>query len=240
MRTRGPDREQDLAMLKAIILDCDGVIADTEPVHLRAFQKVLDEEGIELLEEDYYREYVGLSDHDCFLAVLSLNGREADSKGLGNLLERKAAYYDEYVKDLLIVYPGVKEFVQQASEKYPLGVVSGALKPEVEFILDKAEIRSHIPVVIAAEDVNQGKPNPEGYLKAFEILKRNSENGLEPSQCVAFEDTVTGIEAVLSAGMKCVGVAHTFPKEILSKATWVVSNMADINIKKLERLYQTK
>src|SRR3990167_911874 len=119
-------------MLKAIILDCDGVIADTEPVHLRAFQKVLDEERIELLEEDYYREYIGFSDRDCFSAVLSLHGREVDPQGLQDLLQRKAAYYDEYVKDFLIVYPGVKEFVEQAAEKYLLAVVSGALKPEVE------------------------------------------------------------------------------------------------------------
>ncbi|MBI4208078.1 MAG: HAD family phosphatase [Deltaproteobacteria bacterium] len=225
-------------MLKAVILDCDGVIADTEPVHLRAFQKILDEEGIELLEEDYYREYIGFSDRDCFSAVLSLNDREVDTQGLQDLLQRKAVYYDEYVKDFLRVYPGVKEFVEQAAEKYLLAVVSGALKPEVEFILDKAEIRSHIPVVIAAEDVAKGKPDPEGYLKAFETLKKGSQNGLEARQCVAFEDTAIGIEAVLAAGMRCVGVAHTLSKEILSKATWVVSNMADINIKKLERLYQ--
>lgn len=226
-------------MLKAIILDCDGVIADTEPIHFRAFRKTLDEEGIELTEEDYFGQYVGLNDRDCFQAILSEQGSEPDPEQITDLVERKSKYYDEYIQDLLIIYPGVKELVEQAAAGgYLLAVVSGALKQEVEFILERAGIRSHISAVVSAEDVSRGKPDPEGYLKAFEILKRDSSDGLAPQECVVFEDTDTGIDAARAAGMWCIGVAQTYPKEALSRAHSVVASMEEMNLKKLERLYE--
>ena len=130
-------------MLKAIIFDFDGVLADTEPLHFKMFQRVLHEEGLPLREQDYYQKYVGLDDKGCFQAVLSAHGRPASPETVRRLVERKAGLMLEQITITPVVYPGIENFVKRAADRYRLAIVSGALRHEIELILEGVGLPRH-------------------------------------------------------------------------------------------------
>src|SRR3990167_6219618 len=124
--------------LSAIIFDFDWVIADTEPLHFAGFRQTLAEIGIGLTESDYYANYLGYDDRGCFLAALTAHQRPTDLTTITTLMQRKAQAYLESVTGHLVIFPGVREFVQEAAATYPLAIASGALRHEIEFILEQA------------------------------------------------------------------------------------------------------
>jgi len=128
-------------MLKAIFFDFDGVLADTEPLHFEMFKQVLKDEGVTLSRHDYYEKYVGLDDRGCFEAVLSEHGRPAAPAVIGRMVERKSSLLLRQLQAARVVYPGIVEFVIAASRSYRLAIVSGALRHEIECILDAAGLR---------------------------------------------------------------------------------------------------
>src|SRR5579863_1198116 len=101
-------------MLRAIIFDMDGVICDSEPLHMNAFQRVLQEEQMPITDQDYYDYYLAFDDRGCFEAVLKKHSRTVDSQGMKALLDRKARYFDEMMKERLMIYPGAESFVKKA------------------------------------------------------------------------------------------------------------------------------
>jgi len=218
-------------MLKAILFDFDGVLVDTEPLHLRAFQKVLAEEDLPLSERDYYTKYVGLDDKGCFQAVLSENGRPATSETIQCLVDRKAGLFLTQLKTDLIVYPGIAEFVTMAAQRYRLAVVSGALRHEIEYSLEAAGIRRQFEQITAAQDVRNGKPDPEGYLHALREL--NQKAPVTAPECLVIEDTVPGIRAAHAAGMRCLAVTNTFSRHELSLADEVTPTLDAYDIASL-------
>ncbi len=154
-------------MLRAVIFDMDGVICDSEPLHMRAFQKVLSEEGISLLDQDYYDKYLAFDDRGCFQAAFKEKGRTMEPEKLSKLLERKARYFDQEMKEHVVIYPGVDAFVKKVSDRYPVALASGARRLEIEFVLKKAKIRGLFTSVVSADDVEKGKPDPESFQKAL-------------------------------------------------------------------------
>src|ERR1700758_2990349 len=99
-------------MLRAVIFDFDGVIADAEPVHLKAFQAVLSEEGINLSKKDYYDKYLALDDKTCFAAILKDRRKDFDMSLIHDLMVRKSKYYDRFIRENLVIFPGVIDFVK--------------------------------------------------------------------------------------------------------------------------------
>ena len=140
-------------MLKAIFFDFDGVLADTEPLHFEMFKQVLKDEGVTLSRHDYYEKYVGLDDRGCFEAVLSEHGRPAAPAVIGRMVERKSSLLLRQLQAARVVYPGIVEFVIAASRSYRLAIVSGALRHEIECILDAAGLRKAFEQITAAQDV---------------------------------------------------------------------------------------
>ena len=222
-------------MLKAILFDFDGVLVDTEPLHLRAFQKVLAEEGLALNERDYYAKYVGLDDKGCFQAVLSDQSPAVTAAMIQRLVERKAKLLLEHLKTNLIVYPGIADFVAVTAQHYRLAIVSGALRHEIEFSLEAAGIRKQFQHITAAQDVQNGKPDPEGYLHALSVLNRQSP--VTASECLVIEDTLPGIQAAHAGGMRCLAVSNTFPATELSLADAVTSTLQGYDLAALERRF---
>ncbi|MBM3240757.1 HAD family phosphatase [Candidatus Poribacteria bacterium] len=216
-------------MLKAIIFDFDGVIADTEPIHLKMFQKVLAEEGIILTEEEYHQKYLALDDKGCFSAVLSDNGRQVDKKLVEDMIRRKSIYFDEHVKNNLIIFPGVVDFVRKATPEHLLAIASGALRHEIEFGLEAAGIRQEFQAIVSAEEVEKGKPDPEPFLKALQELNNihSSSPQIQPSECLVIEDSLHGIAAAHEAGMKCLAVTNSYSADELSEADWVTDSLED-------------
>ena len=222
-------------MLKAIIFDFDGVLADTEPLHFRIFQQVLQEEGLPLSERDYYEKYVGFDDRGCFHAILSEHGRPAPPETIQQLVERKAAMMLGHITTAKVVYPGVVAFVKDVVNRYRLAIVSGALRHEIELILKAACMRDDFEHLTAAEDVQDGKPAPEGYLHALRSLNRRAP--LLASECLVIEDTVFGIQAAHAAGMRCLAVATTYPPDRLGIADAVTTTLNDYALDSLARRF---
>jgi beta-phosphoglucomutase len=224
-------------MLRAIIFDFDGVVADNEPVHFVMFQRVLGEIGIPLSEEEYYQRYLGFDDKGCFAAALAAHGRPAPKAMIDQLVARKARAYMQHIKQHLVIFPGVQEFVRDAANRYRLAIASGALRHEIEFILEQAGIRKEFQHVTSAEDVTQGKPHPEAYLHALASLNRTTGTGslsLAPEDCLVIEDSVPGIQAARAAAMKVLAVANTHTLQELHEADAVAHSLEELNLSELE------
>lgn len=221
--------------MRAIIFDFDGVIADSEPIHFSVFQRVLGEHGLFLSREEYYADYLGYDDKGCFAAFLAAHGRPFSQSFVDQLVERKAAAYFEHIKERPIIFPGVRERVQEATMTRRLAVCSGALRQEIEFILELAGIRKEFEHITSAEDVRQGKPNPEGFLHALASLNGHGSECLAPNQCLVIEDSLPGIRGAHAAGMKVLAVANTHALDELQEADAVTASLADVTLEQIER-----
>ena len=227
-------------MLKAIIFDFDGVIADAEPIHLKAFQEVLSEEGINLSNKDYYDKYLALDDKTCFAMVLKDRGIDFDRALIDALMLRKSGYYDKFIRENLVIFPGVVDFIKKAYGKYALAIASGALRHEIEFILECAGIRKEFNIIVSADDVENCKPNPEVFVKVLERINNlgPSKSGIiHPSECLVIEDSIAGIKAAHSAGMKCLAVTNSYSPEKLSEADMIVKSLEEVKIEDIEKLF---
>lgn len=217
--------------LRAIIFDFDGVIADTEPLHFSALREVLSGIDISLTEREYYTDYLGFDDRGCFLAALQSHQRQASAGLLGELMERKAQAYLSAVKEHLAIFPGVRELVQDAAARYPLAIASGALRNEIELILEEAELRKAFLHITSAEDVTRGKPAPDPFLHAMAGLNRQpAQPALTPNDCLVIEDSLPGIRAARAAGMKVLAVANTHTAQDLGEADAITHSLADIRL----------
>lgn len=226
-------------MLKAIIFDCDGVIVDSEPHHMKALQRVLAEEGISLSKEEYYQRYLAMDDKGCFETAFADHRRPIDNRILKKLILRKMALYRTLSQEALYLYPGVVEFVNKAKENYRLAIASGAFRGEIKFALDKGGMRAAFPIIVSAQDVKNGKPHPEAFLTALEKLNERASLDVPilPAECVVIEDSLHGVEAARSAGMKCLAVTNSYPEERLrGKADRIVKSLTEIEPGELEAL----
>ncbi len=234
--------EYDPEVLRAILFDFNGVLVDDEPIHLEIFQRVLAEEGIPLSAEEYYSRYLGLDDRACFAAVLASAGETATVPRLMRLIARKASYYQERIRrDGYPFYPGAAGLVAAlAAGGRMLGVVSGALREEVEGALRQAGIFDRFKVLITAEDVSEGKPSPEGYLRALEALNSLPplpERLFHPHEVLAVEDSPAGLAAAADIGLATLGIAHSFSAHRLRGADAVAGSLQELTPESLDRLF---
>lgn len=227
-------------MLRAIIFDMDGVICDSEPLHMRAFQDVLRELGITLTDQEYYDDYLAFDDRGCFKAVLEKNGRPADPSTIKDLVDRKARYFDDFMKTKLTIYPGAESFVRKSAEKYMIALASGARRLEVEFVLRKAKIRGLFTAVVSSDDVEKGKPDPESFQKALESINQrrlHDSPAIVPQECLVIEDSKHGVAAAKTAGMRCLAVTTSFKADELQPADAITESLVGLSLDKLEKLF---
>lgn len=228
-------------MLRAVIFDCDGVIVDSEPHHLKAFKEVLAGEGITLTTEEYYSKYLAMDDKGCFEAVLRANNRPVDNKILKKLIIRKMDVYRRLSRQELFLYPGVVDLVKKLHGKVRLAVASGAFRGEVKFALDAGGMRDAFPVMVTAQDVRNGKPHPEAFQTALAQINQKDpipSPPIRPDECLVIEDSLHGVEGAKAAGMKCLAVTNSYPKEKLGHADLVVESLDRIRPEDLEKLFQ--
>jgi beta-phosphoglucomutase len=220
--------------LTAIIFDFDGVIADTEPLHFAGFRQTLAEIGISLTQSDYYADYLGYDDRGCFIAALTAHQHPTDPAALAQLMQRKAHAYLESVKDHLVIFPGVREFVREAATAYPLAIASGALRHEIEVILEQAGLQKEFLHITSAEDVTRGKPDPQPFLHALNGLNRQRrEQAIAAESCLVIEDSIPGIRGAKTAGMKVLAVANTHTIQDLHEAHAVTQSLSQIRLSEL-------
>ena len=225
-------------MLRALIFDFNGIIVDDEPIHFELFKQVLAEEGIKLTEADYYARYLGFDDRGAFTAAYREHGRSLDEKLLARLIDRKTIYYQSEIRSKVRIFPGVEKLVTTLVPVLPLAVASGALRQEIETILSAAGLLKHFAVIISAEDVDHGKPEPEIFLKALARLNAQVEDGhpIDAADCLVIEDSKEGIRGARRAGMKCLAVSNSHPIELLQEANAVVRSLEEVDLSLLEKL----
>lgn len=225
-------------MLKAIIFDCDGVIADTEPIHLASVKEVLKDQGITLTDEAYFNEYLALDDKGCFTKAFSNHGKALSSEKLSELIKRKAQCVEPVMEAHLRLFPGISSFIERVSTKYPIAIASGARREEIDLILKHGCLQPFFQVIVSTEDVANGKPHPESFLRAWSLLKETADESIEQKECLVIEDSIHGVHAAHSAGMKCVAVTNSYSADLLCEADLIVSSLADLSVEKIESLFE--
>ncbi len=224
-------------MLQAVIFDFDGVITDSESLHLRAFNQVLGQYGTEITTRDYYKDYLGLIDVDCFRLVAERNQLGPDAQGIENLVKEKNQIFEKLAKAGSRIIEGVCDFLQMLKQNnIPMAICSGALLAEIELILKKAWLRSFFEVIVSAEQVKHGKPNAEGFLLTLRKLNEKSTNPISADQCIVIEDSHWGLEAAEAAGMHSVAITNSYDAEQLSMAEKVVNHLGQLSINDLQKL----
>jgi len=194
---------------RALAFDFNGTLSDDEPVLFAILSELFAELGRPLSSEEYLEHFVGLSDPEIVRVWLGEDHPELEA-----VLAKRVARYTATVADGSTVRPEVREAVLYAAERVPVAVVSGAHRAEVEPVLAAAGLTEAVAVVVTAEDVRRGKPDPESYVKALALLDR----GLQAEDVTVFEDTEAGVAAATAAGMRCVAVLGTLAPERLALA----------------------
>lgn len=222
--------------LQAIIFDFDGVIADSEPLHFRAFQQALAEDGLELAPKEYYARYLGYDDVGMFQAFGEDRGLAMDAARVKTLVARKGAKLQAMMSAGSVLFPGAADFVRVAAQAVPIAIASGALRHEIVEIIEAAGVSDLFAAIVASGDTPESKPSPEPYRLAFERLRETTGTALDPRRCVAIEDSRWGLESARGAGLRCVGVTNSYPADELTGAELVVSGLQALTIEALDRL----
>ncbi|WP_165071048.1 HAD family hydrolase [Paludisphaera rhizosphaerae] len=206
-------------MISAVIFDFNGVLVDDEYVHFDLFREVLEQEGVIISYQDYHDRYLGYDDAGCFEHVLEDFGQTYDAARIADMIARKGRRYFEVAEKGLKYFPNAAETVRRMADRYPVAINSGALRAEIEFTLDRLGLRDCISAIIAAEDAHHCKPDPAGYVQAWEALRaKYPDLNLETADCLVIEDSTAGIQSAKGAGMKAVGITQTYPADDLLRA----------------------
>jgi beta-phosphoglucomutase-like phosphatase (HAD superfamily) len=208
-------------MIKAIVFDFDGVLADTEPLHFRAYQEVLASVSTTLTREEYYEQLVGYNDVDCFRLIAQSRGWEPDESRIAALVADKGRVFEQIILDTDTLYAGAAGCVERMAAAFPLGIASGALKHEILLTLKRARLDHHFCFIVGSGDTPKSKPAPDPYIRAAE------KHRLPPGECVAIEDSRWGIESARTAGLRTVGITHTYPADHLGAPDVVIKSLAE-------------
>lgn len=224
-------------MLRVIIFDFDGVITDSEILHLRAFNRVLAQYGIEIPIKDYYKEYLGFTDLDCFKMLVEKGLLKRSEEQIKRLVKEKNEIFKQLATTEGNIMEGVRDFLDMLRQNgIRLAICSGAVMAEIELILRQANLRSYFEVIVAADHVREGKPSPEGFLLALQRLNENREEPILASQCVVIEDSHWGLKAGVAAKMHTVAITSSYDAEQLTQGEKIVSKLSDLSIEDLRRL----
>jgi HAD superfamily hydrolase (TIGR01509 family) len=220
--------------LRAIIFDFDGVLADSEPLHYRAFRDVLAEDGIELTEPEYYARYLGFSDAGAFRTIDADRRLGWSGEQIAALGARKALRFEQIARDRSVLFPGAAAAILRAADAVPIAIASGALREEIVGALEAANLVQHFTAIVAAGETPASKPAPDPYRHAVELL-RAAGHQVQPHECVAIEDSPWGLESARAAGLFTVAVQHSYQTSALT-ADLFMADISALDVSILHRL----
>jgi len=225
-------------MLKAVIFDFDGVIVDSEPLHFEAFNALLAESDLSVGWDEYYEKYLGYTDRECLAAISEDHGLGFDEAKIAELVERKGEYFERIAGEKCSVLDGVGDFLSRLKEYgCRIGICSGALLCDIELMLRGTGLHDYFKVIVAADDVLHGKPDPEGFLQALSKLNLLEGGHIDAGECLVVEDSHWGLDAARSAGMKTLAVTNTYPREDLGGADIVCDNLGGVELSEILRIF---
>jgi beta-phosphoglucomutase len=213
---------------RAVLFDFDGVIVNSEPLHFYAFNEVLKAAGVELSEDEYYRDLIGFDDRGAFRHLFEKRNLPLEPKTLLQLVVDKSRIMMDFIRRRQFrPLPGVEEFVRTLWRRCPLAICSGGLREEIEAMLEGIALRDCFPVLIAAEDVEVGKPDPSGYLMATQMISDRLKlpRPLKPAECLVIEDAPTVIRSVKAVGFPTLAITSSYPEAKLTDANWIVRSL---------------
>ena len=223
-------------MLRAIVFDFDGVLANSEPLHFTAFRDTLAERHVALTEQEYYASYLGYDDVQFFRTVGSDRGLSWDAPAVAALVSRKAAVFERLEHDQSILFPGARDVILAASAALPIAIASGARGDEVRRVLARENLSSCFTAIVAAEDTPASKPAPDPYQRALALLTSSRGEALAAGDCVAIEDSRWGLESARAAGMKTVAVMSSYPASELRSADLIIPSLLEFDLRALADL----
>ena len=228
-------------MLRAIIWDVDGLIVDSEPVHYRAFAEIARRLDVNLTWDQYVETYIGYDDRDVFRLLRGIGGKADETvPDVESLCAAKAEAFERIVAAGIDAMPGAVPLIHQTADQLPVAIASGATTRDLDLILGHLGVLDRFEVIVTADNVARSKPDPESYRSAAQQLAAlRPELALTPDQCLAIEDTATGIASARGAGLMTLGVACTGPAELLVQADRVIDTLEGVEVTHLHDWFGT-
>jgi HAD superfamily hydrolase (TIGR01509 family) len=208
-------------MIKAILMDFNGVIINDEPLHMKAYQEILATEGI-ALSEDHYYSAMGMDDKTFLNAQYTRAEKNLTAEKTQEILQAKSESWRKLVDKEIPLFDAVENFVRKMENDFALGIVSMARRDEIEYVLDRVDLKDCFSVIVSAEDVSVCKPDAECYQTGFNLIDaariRRGSNPMVHGDCLVIEDAPQGIIAGKRAGLKTLGITNTVSAEKLREA----------------------
>lgn len=221
-------------MVRAILMDFNGVVINDEPIQMKAYAEVFKADGIDLTEEMYY-DCLGMNDDYFVRAIAAKAGAEFPPEKVTEIIEAKSGAWRAVIDNGIPLFEGVEDFIKRMSRSFELGLVSMARRKEIDHVLDLTGLKPYFSAIVSAEDVATTKPDPECYRTGFERIDRahTSKNAFPILRrgCVVIEDSPQGIAAAKGARLKALGVTNTVREDRLrdAGADAVTDNLGDWN-----------
>ena len=220
--------------LKAVFLDFSGVIINDEAINQELIADILLSENLRADEDEYTLYCRGRSDRACLKDILASRGRILPDEYLDKLLKTKALGYRQKIEQLpeILLPENLIPFLSQLKEQdIAIGLVTGATRSEVEYILEKVGLSSFFDEIVAGDDLQASKPEPDPYLLAASKLN------LDPQECLAIENNPVGITAAKQANIQVVGISNMYPLHMLQRqANWTVDDFLEIELDRVDKV----
>lgn len=216
--------------IRAVVFDFDGVLADTERLHLVALRDTLATRGWTLTDEDYFTHYLGYDDRGCVTEFARRHGISLDAGQVHELLRDKARRYADLFDRGEVLFPTARPCIERLSAEFPLAIASGSLRGEIERILEANGLRHCFRHIVGADDVVEGKPAPESYGKAVAAL------GVGGAEAVAIEDSPWGLQSARGAGLHTIGITTSYQAPMLTDAHHVVASLDEVTVEFVIRI----
>ncbi len=230
-------------MIKAILMDWNGVVIDDEQVQCEAYREVMKPFGVELTDEMYYAR-MGMNDRAFVRSVFEEADKPLDDNELQSVLGAKTAKWRESVQENLPLFDGVENFIKKSAQEFAVGVVSMAKREEIDLVLNLSGLAPHFSVILSAEDIATHKPDPACYREGFRQidLVRIAQGHLPMvhADCVVIEDSPQGVQAGKAADLPVLGVANTVSADELraAGADWTAKRLDDWMPESMRRVFR--
>ncbi|MEA5597342.1 HAD family phosphatase [Rivularia sp. UHCC 0363] len=229
-------------VLKAVLFDFNGVIINDEPLHSKLLEQILIEENLRPNPSEFRELCLGRSDRACLRDLLARRGRVVTDEYLDKLVAKKSQAYLQQIAAIeqLPSYAGLDDLIfQLRAAQIVMAVVSGAVRSEIELVLQRLALTECFTAIVAGDEIQQSKPAPDGYLLALERLNQHDPSlQLQPADCLVIEDSFAGIAAAKAAGMQVVGVANSYPFHMMQRlANWAVDYLCDLELERVQQIF---
>lgn len=217
--------------VQAIVFDFDGVLADSEPLHLRSYQQIFEPHGVKLDSKTYCERYLGFDDEGAFRQIAEDFGLILGDEEIELLMAEKTRRLEAILSNSNVLYPGAAACARALAAVWPISIASGAVRYEIELMLRGSGLLDTFKFIVAAGETDRTKPAPDPYLRAAEL------HGVPPAACVAIEDSHWGLDSARTAGLRTIAITHTYPREELTgNADLVVESLEEITPDLVRRL----